>query len=81
VKPLAALCCAILVCSCSNDAADAEEEYRIVESTGDLRARCKKSGEVADTYLRQKNETKYREWKIRNGGDCAMADLRREGLM
>ncbi len=56
-------------------ATDAVAQYGIAKRQGDTMQICSQAGMVSAAYLQAKNETKYREWKAIEKGDCAAAGL------
>lgn len=56
-------------------AADAEEQYRMVEKSGTAIDKCVHAGIVAEAYLQAKNDESYRHWKVVQQLNCANAGV------
>lgn len=63
------------LCACANAAKDAEERYEMVKRTGTKGELCNAAREVADTYLREKDDPNYRMWHNTAAIQCQLAEL------
>lgn len=69
-----------LVAACSSAGAREEEKYEIVErQSGDVgmyryRTLCNQSKVVAAAYLEEKDEAKYKDWKLKSDINCSLAN-------
>jgi hypothetical protein len=67
--------------ACGSAGAKEEEKYQIVtrETEGKFQpyvARCQQAKAVAAAYLSDRNENKYKEWKLAADVDCGLADVK-----
>lgn len=60
---------------CSSAGSDAEKRYDIVSRGDDENAKCSAARDVAAGYLKDENEPKYRDWKLRADVYCQTATL------
>ena len=58
-------------------AADAVEQYRMVEKSGSAIDKCVQAGMVSAAYLQAKNEEEYSSWKSIEKLNCVNAGLPR----
>lgn len=73
--PALILASTITLGGCTNEAESARERYEIVERNGTRGELCKAAKEVADAYLRQKNENEYKLWQSTAGIQCQLAQF------
>ena len=70
---------ALVLGGCSDPVKDAKDRYEIVQRTGDKQEICIKSRELAEMYLKQKDEEEYKNQKMAAAIECQSADLERRG--
>lgn len=56
---------------------DAVDQYNIAKRQGDKIQICVQAGIVSASYLQEKNEAKYNEWKAIEKSDCVSAGIPR----
>ncbi|HEX4738729.1 MAG TPA: hypothetical protein VH331_14320 [Allosphingosinicella sp.] len=66
----------LCLAACGHSAGEeAEKRYAMVErSNGTPDERCDQANKTAAAYLRDGNEAKYREWRLRSQVQCGPAD-------
>lgn len=65
----------IALTACSDEGAEAEKRYEMVERTGTKGELCEAGRAVAETYLRSGDEEKYKLWHLTSGIECQNAEL------
>ena len=63
-------CALCLLCACTDKAAKAEERLKMIEQVGTPREICAATRDVANAYLEQRDEGKYRVWRLLVTGRC-----------
>lgn len=56
---------------------DSVEQYQIAKRQGDPMQICVQAGMVSATFLQQKDEASYQQWKATEKEDCIAAGLKR----
>ena len=72
---IAALALAASCCS-QDEGLAAERRYEMVRRHGTLKEQCEAITEVADTYLRLRNEEEYALWSLMARNNCKAAEMR-----
>jgi hypothetical protein len=63
----------LALAGCEKGSAKAEKQAEIVDRTGDKAASCDAKRKVADAYLNEGDEAKYRDWKLAADAACMAA--------
>jgi hypothetical protein len=67
----------LAACSHSSAGADAEDEYNIASVNASNSERCDRANHVAETWLKEKNAEKYKEWRRERDTYCLRRDIER----
>jgi len=67
--------------SCASQAESEAKQYAIVARSGSAVELCTHAGLVAQAYLAEQNEERYRHWKQQEAADCAPSRLQSDSAL
>lgn len=62
-----------LCAGCSGDGERAEKRYKMASAGASAAERCRLAGNVAEAYLSDQNEAKFKEWRSQRDTECQAA--------